>query len=68
MDKEYNPDQGLPNLENQEYKETGNVIGGLKASLSNDNNSEEAKEADRKRLEQMEAQGKQGYTNTAEVE
>lgn len=66
MNKEYNPEQGLPNPNQQQPKDTGNgesgwrdlprdlqltygmtVIGGLKASLSNDNNSEEAKQADR---------------------
>lgn len=44
----YDPEQGLPSVEQQsELKDTGNVIGGLKASLSNDSNSEEAKQADR---------------------
>ena len=38
------------------------VIGGLKASLSNDNNSEEAKKEDQARLDKLAEQGHQGFT------
>lgn len=38
------------------------VIGGLKASLSNDNNSDEAKKEDQARLDKLAEQGHQGFT------
>ncbi|CAD6564680.1 MAG: hypothetical protein CYPHOPRED_004617 [Cyphobasidiales sp. Tagirdzhanova-0007] len=62
MDKDYNPDQGLPNPESADTKDTGNVIGGLKASLNNDGHSDAAKSSDKERLEALAQQGAEGLS------
>ena len=57
---EYDPEQGLPNPDAGENKETGNVIGGLKASNANPGHSDEAKANNTARLNEMAENGQQG--------
>jgi len=64
VDADYDPDKGLPNPDSQEVKDTGNVIGGYKASLANSGHSDEAKQNDKEQLQKLEEQGAQGF-NTA---
>ncbi|KAL7004251.1 hypothetical protein EMMF5_006196 [Cystobasidiomycetes sp. EMM_F5] len=64
----YDPEQGLPSLESKELNqgETGNVIGGLKASLSNDNNSQEAKDHNQSSLDKLQEAGASTFTSASE--
>merc|ERR1711939_434260 len=69
MNKEYNPEQGLPdpNASDMNNKDIGNVKGGYKASLHNEGHSDEAHKNDEAKLKQLDEAGRKGFGETEDT-